>query len=543
MSHIKCEPDKTHILLSFTCLTIFEFDRKEMQKEIQGGEYLQTDLTVYRQLFLNAVEGMILVNHRGEIIEINPRISEMFGYDQEELLGQRVEVLIPDSLRKSHTQSREKFHSNPENRAMGIGMNLSGQKKDGSVFPVEISLNHFGAGNDLRIMALISDISKRVEIENKIKELNEKLEEKVEKRSQQLLQSQNLYVAIARNFPDGTISVFDKDLNYVFFEGKELYQAGIESDKLIGTSIKDRLPADVKDKIIAHLDDVFKGKSGSIEFETKDQVFEFNAVPLPKSDDSIEQILVVERNVTKQKRAENEILNALAQEKALNELKSRFVSMASHEFRTPLSTVLSSVSLIQKYNDADNTEKIGKHVGRIKTSIQNLTGILNDFLSLDKLEEGKVRTNLVLVNLKEIIAEITDELELMLKSGQTINESIALEKENVIIDKQILKNILLNLTSNAIKYSPEESEIILDVELKNDLLKICVEDQGIGIPEEEQKHMFERFFRAKNVTNIGGTGLGLNIVKKYVELLNGSIKFKSELGKGTKFTVELPIED
>ena len=507
------------------------------------SQYLQTDITVYRQLFLNAAEGMVLTDHHGVIIEVNPRCSELFGYGMDEMLGQKIELLIPPGEREMHHKHRMNYQKNPQNRAMGLGMNLTAQHKNGSIFPVEVSLNHFGRGDEMRVMALISDISKRVEIENRIKDLNEKLEEKVEKRSQQLLQTQNLYVTIARNFPDGTISVFDKDLNYVFFEGKELYQAGIESDKLLGTSIRERLPEDVKGKVIEHLKKVLTGESGSIEFETKNQVFELNAVPLKNSDGDIDQILVVERNITKQKRAENEILNALAQEKALNELKSRFVSMASHEFRTPLSTVLSSISLIDKYNGTSNYEKIGKHIGRIKSSVQNLTGILNDFLSLDKLEEGKVRTNPVLMNIKDTIADLMDELEAVLKKGQNIHIKCDLEKEEVIIDAQILKNIIINLTSNAIKYSPEESEINLNVRLKDNKLRIQVKDHGIGIPKEEQKHMFERFFRAKNVTNIGGTGLGLNIVRKYVDLLNGNIKFSSELGKGTKFTVELPIED
>jgi len=499
-------------------------------------------ISVYRQFFLNASEGLVLTDYSGVILEVNPRCSEMFGYEEKELIGKKIELLIPENLRRSHKDQRNSYHKNPENRSMGIGLTLSGQHKNGKKFPVEISLNRFGKGKSMKVMALISDVSERVQIENRIAELNEQLEHKVEERTQELLRSQNLYVAISRNFPDGTISVFDKDLNYVFFEGKELYEAGIESEKLIGTSIKDRLPEDIKRNVIDRLSNVFKGERGVMEFETKNQVFEINAVPLVNPKGLINQILVVERNVTKQKRAEGEILNALNQERALNELKSRFVSMASHEFRTPLSTVLSSISLINKYNAGENKEKINKHVGRIRSSVQNLTGILNDFLSLDKLEEGKISTSRSELRIKDAIDDLIDELEAVLKKGQEMNVKYDIDKEIIRIDTQILKNVLINLTSNAIKYSPEDTEIKMNVKIKGEKLTIKVIDQGIGIPKEEQIHMFERFFRAKNVTNIGGTGLGLNIVKKYVDLLNGDIKFSSELGKGTKFTVQLPLE-
>ena len=358
-----------------------------------------------------------------------------------------------------------------------------------------------------------------------------------------MMQSQNLYFTIARNFPDGTISVFDKDLNYVFFEGKELYQSGLDSRRIIGTSIKDRLPTDIKEKVIDHLAKVFGGDSGVMEFETKGNYYELNAVPLVDDNDKINQILVVERNTTVQKRAEKEMVNALNQERALNELKSRFVSMASHEFRTPLSTILSSISLVDRYQDGENTEKIRKHIGRIKGSVQNLNGILNDFLSLDRLEEGNVRTSPVDFDIKELVADLIDEMEATLKKGQKIIVDEDCETEILHEDAKIIKNILINLTSNAIKYSNENQNIGLAVQVKNNVLKLTITDHGIGIPADEQHHLFSRFFRARNVTNIEGTGLGLNIVRKYVALLNGEVEYTSKTGKGTTFVVTLPMKE
>lgn len=240
----------------------------------------------------------------------------------------------------------------------------------------------------------------------------------------------------------------------------------------------------------------------------------------------------------RQKKAEAEVRKALEKEKELNELKSRFVTLASHEFRTPLSTILSSASLIGKYNEKGHPEKADKHIQRIKTSVANLTGILNDFLSLSKLEEGILANHPTNFNLHELCTEVFEEMNSVLKKAQKL--SLLFEgPEAVYIDRNILKNILLNLLSNSIKYS-EKGTIVLDVRESAHSIIFTIKDEGIGIPEEEQQFLFTRFFRAKNAGNIQGTGLGLNIVKRYVELLEGNISVESKLEHGTTFIIEIP---
>jgi PAS domain S-box-containing protein len=240
----------------------------------------------------------------------------------------------------------------------------------------------------------------------------------------------------------------------------------------------------------------------------------------------------------KQKQAEVEVRKALEKEKELNDLKSKFVTLASHEFRTPLSTILSSTSLIAKYIEMDEKDKTDKHIQRIKSSVTNLTVILNDFLSLSKLEEGIVSNSPCEFNLHDLGDEIKEELVPGLKEKQEI---IVLHTgpEEVYLDKNVIKNILLNLVSNAIKYS-NEGIITLSIAVNNTNIILTVKDEGMGIPEEDKALLFTRFFRAQNAGNIQGTGLGLNIVKRYVELLNGFISMESTLGKGTSFTVEIP---
>lgn len=241
---------------------------------------------------------------------------------------------------------------------------------------------------------------------------------------------------------------------------------------------------------------------------------------------------------TKQKEAEAEVRKSLEKERELNELKSRFVTLASHEFRTPLSTILSSVTLIAKYEEIGDKEKMNKHIHRIKTCVAELTVILNDFLSLSKLEEGVVTNTPSEFNIYLLSKDIQDEMQSMLKDAQTFT-CVHTGPEMIYLDKNIVKNILLNMISNAIKYS-EEGPIELSVTANNTNIIFKIKDQGIGISDADKPLLFTRFFRAHNVANIQGTGLGLNIVKRYVELLNGYISVESQLGKGSTFTIEIP---
>lgn len=248
----------------------------------------------------------------------------------------------------------------------------------------------------------------------------------------------------------------------------------------------------------------------------------------------------LERANKELRQAEEEVRVALTKEKELNELKSRFVSMASHEFRTPLSTILTSLTLLEKYTEKTNQEKGDKHFGRIRSNVKHLTNLLNDFLSIDKLQEGKTELNLVDVDIVELLTDLREELEQFKKSEQIIHLDIP-HSLTMHSDSNILKNILLNLGSNAIKYSPDGKTIYLKVWTDSNDVFFEVKDEGIGIPEEDQVHLFERFFRAANSTNITGTGLGLNIVKHYVELLSGTISFSSIYQKGSTFTITFSL--
>jgi signal transduction histidine kinase len=249
--------------------------------------------------------------------------------------------------------------------------------------------------------------------------------------------------------------------------------------------------------------------------------------------------LILEEAIEELEKTKKELYNALEKERDLNELKSRFVSMASHEFRTPLTTIMSSLALVTKFGQMNDKENQEKYIAKIKTSINNLTNILDDFLSVSRLEEGKVRNAPEDIDLREFIGCIVAEMRTFATEGQ----QLIYEHTGgtfAVVDQKLLKAIMLNLISNAVKFSPERKPITISSSINKSTVKIAVKDQGIGISKADQKHLFERFFRGKNATYIQGTGLGLNIINQYVELMQGTVEFESEENKGTVFTLTIP---
>ncbi|HTA82933.1 MAG TPA: PAS domain-containing sensor histidine kinase [Bacteroidia bacterium] len=344
------------------------------------------------------------------------------------------------------------------------------------------------------------------------------------------------------------IIISDNNGNIVTVNPEAEKQFGYSINELIGKSISTLFPErfrqghlDRKREINAHPETrlmiramaVFGLRKDATEFPVEVSISSFNTADGPLVVcfilDTTE--LILQRELTK----------ALEREMELNELKSRFVAMASHEFRTPLSTIMSSVALVEKYDDPSQKEDKIRHINRIRSTVKNLTNILTDFLSLDKLESGLVRVNPAVFRLDKFCAEVVEEIRVVVKPGQQINYLYAATIRDVNMDQNLLRNILTNLLNNAIKYSPEKSYIDFSVSNTGDELIMSVKDSGVGIPEADKPFMFDRFFRAKNVSTIQGTGLGLNIVKRYVDLMKGRIDFVSEENKGTTFTVKLPL--
>lgn len=238
--------------------------------------------------------------------------------------------------------------------------------------------------------------------------------------------------------------------------------------------------------------------------------------------------------------AENKANISLKKERELNELKTKFLSLVSHEFKTPLSGILTSSMLLAKYKLTEQQKKREKHLSVINSKVHYLNNILNDFLSVEKLEKGEIKYNLTSFKLKQVVNETINGVELLLKNGQEIVLDSDIEAVLLYQDEKIIDLTLSNLLSNAIKYSPENTKIFISITQNYETTIITVKDEGFGIPEQDQKNIFQRYFRAENALLNQGTGIGLNIVKSHLENLGGKISFISEENIGSTFTIEIP---
>jgi PAS domain S-box-containing protein len=260
---------------------------------------------------------------------------------------------------------------------------------------------------------------------------------------------------------------------------------------------------------------------------------------------TINQLKEVNRNYKKELNRrigiEIKLKEALKKEKELYELKSKFLSLVSHEFKTPLSGILTSAILLEKYQLTEDQKKRDKHLNTITSKVQYLNNVLNDFISLERLDSSNENYKFKNFNLSKVINEVVYNANMLLKSGQRINIPPNTSDYVLYQDEKILEIILSVVIYNAIKYSPENSEIDLEISKNTKNIIFTIKDQGMGIPKNDQKFVYNRYFRGENVLNIQGTGIGLNIVKEHLKNLGGTINFISTENKGSVFFVQLPL--
>ncbi len=537
------------------------------------------DSNTFRELFNYASVGILITDARGEIQMANKYIEHQFGYGEDELMGQKIEILIPTRSRERHIEHRERFSNDPHSRPMGLGMELSGQKKNGTEFPVEVSLGHYRIGSESYSLAFVNDITQRKETEQAIKQLNLHLEEKVKEGSQSLaftiaqlgeqmqetdrkdieLQRANTFLNNIWNHAGAIIIVYDKEGIVEFFNPAAERALGYTVSEIVNihpftlfhhpAEMMERaaqLTAEIGRNVAPNIDlfqtliSLNRGAGQEWHLVRKDgsQFFvSLDITPLKDANQSVSSYLSIAIDMSEKKMAEVELRAALEKEKDLNELKSRFVSMASHEFRTPLSAVLSSAYLLSKYTTTEEQASRDKHIQRIVASVSTLTEILNDFLSVGKIEEGNIHPKYAEYDIARQVSDVLQEMQHLLKKDQRV-VTVHAGSPMVVLDSSMMKHIISNLLSNAIKFSPEVAEIEVKMEHTAECFFFSVKDRGIGIPKEDQENLFKRFFRSSNVINIQGTGLGLHIVKKYTELMDGEITCDSEIGRGTQFTIK-----
>ena len=376
--------------------------RKQTELKLRNSE------AQFRSVLESAAEGILLTDSTGAILLVNRRVEELFGYTREELFGQSVDMLLVDAQRTLHAAHRQDYYAEPASRSMGIGMEVFGQRKDGSMFPIEVSLSYMRNDGELQVMALVSDISERKQIE------------------QERLDNQRIQLEVN-------------------------------------------------------------------------------------------------------------------QEREIIALRQQFMSMVSHEFRTPLTVIASSTEILQHYDDRLSRERRMEKLQVINGQVRAMVTLLDDILALNKIQAGVSDFSPETLDLLALCMTILNNVKIMDQDRHHFIFDSQSASTPILADRRLLEHCITNLLSNAVKYSPPETSIRLSLSSNGNSVNLEVGDQGIGIPVEDQQHLFEPFYRAHNARKIDGTGLGLAIVKHNVEQHGGTITCRSAEGKGTTFSIHLPI--
>jgi PAS domain S-box-containing protein len=466
------------------------------------------------------------------IIYCNPAFQKLTGYSKEEILHKNCRFLQKDD-REQEAISKLK---NAIEKGESCQVTLRNYKKDGTLF-----------WNDLHITPIINSKGIATNYIGILSDITDKKNTEEEK------------IHLAK--------IFDESLNEIYvFDAKTLKFINVNygAQKNIGytlEALKKMTPIDIKPKFselqfrkeLALLDNDNVEK---IEFETVHQRKSGSTYPvnvhvqrstLGDKDVYVAIILDIteQKNYTKKleetvaKRTE-ELKTALVAEKDLNELKTKFLSLVSHEFKTPLSGILTSTMLLSKYTKEDQQEKRDKHIKTITDEVHHLNNILTDFLSIERLDKGKYNYKFSTFKVSKVINEVIYNANMLLKEGQHINYPDNIDDLSLYQDEKIIELALSNLLQNAIKYSKENTAIDIDVTQTKEFTIFKVIDQGIGIPLKDQKNIFNRYFRAENAVLTQGTGIGLNIAKDHINNLKGEIYFESTENKGSTFTIEIP---
>lgn len=517
-------------------------DLTEVLQQLKISNHQLEKIQAFQKAILDNAGAMIIATDgNGLITFFNNEASLSTGYDEEEVINKTTPLLFHDKReidKRRHELSEEFGEIIEDDFAVLVAKAKRGTheeeeftyiRRDKTSFPVSLTITAV-KDNDEKIigfMGVAIDVAERRKAEDELRRIKK------------------LFLQLLRNYPDGIISIIDDKYKFVFTGGELHGRLGTDQEKLLGADIYPNFGESLRDFIIAKVSNVFLTGNTvpnlELPYTITGETYMMDAFPLVEGNGSVNRVGVIIRNISGLKKTEEGLRDALEKERELGELKSRFVSMASHEFRTPLSTVLSSSYLIGKYNTTEEQPKREKHLQRIVSSVGLLTEILNDFLSLGKIEEGKIQVKFSDFSIKEMVNETIKEMDQSIKKDQEISYKHQGSAE-VFLDSSLLKFIIMNLVSNASKFSSEGASIEIKTVNENQCILLSVKDHGIGISKPDQQHLMERFFRGDNATNIQGTGLGLHIVAKYTELMNGTIEWKSELEEGTEFIITFKSE-
>ncbi len=487
----------------------------------------------FRQIFDTAPDAMVIVDAEGAIVLVNQQVERLFGFAREELLGQKIEVLVPRRYRDRHTRDRAKFTSAPSSRAMGSGLELYGMHRDGREFPVEISLSPVSVAQGKVVAASIRDVS-----------LQRQLQAKTNRLQQDLLS--------AIDSIEGSFFIWDAEDCLVVSnnQARTHWGGGLQG------SLNGRPWSEVIDANIAV--GAFDTEDLSVQ-AFRERLAQYHQKPagaFSARTASGRSVRLVERrtpeggtvglitDVTDDMQRERELQQARSEAEAASSAKSEFLSSMSHELRTPLNAVLGFAQLLQRDKKTPLSPRHLERVEHILRGGEHLLHLIDDVLDLARIEAGRVPVSVEPVSIPAVLEEVQATMSSMAERAAIalqLRLPVELVLPEVNADRTRLKQILTNFTSNAIKYGRHGGNVCIDAEWREGVVRLTVRDDGMGIAEEQQHKIFEPFQRAGQESGaIEGTGIGLTISKRLAELMGGRVGFESTLHQGSAFWVEFP---
>lgn len=479
-----------------------------------------------------APDPMVVVDQSGRIVLINAQAEQVFGYDRDELVGQEIELLIPDRFRTSHVGQREGYFASPKIRLMGNGLELYGRKRDGTEFPVEVSLSPLVTAEGRWVSASVRDVTERKKSEQEVRRIQEHLLSAVEsiqgafaifdKRDRLVLCNSTYRQAVGTEIPGEIVGR----------QAREIYEASITGGEL---DLEGESPATLLERFMAY----HQNPVGAMELRASDgrRLRKVNRRTLDGG------AVVLVEDVTEHFEREAELLRAREQAESANLAKSEFLSSMSHELRTPLNAILGFAQLLQRDRKEPLSERHRERIQHVIKGGEHLLHLIDDVLDLSRIETGHVLISAEPFGLAEVLDEVKSTLDPMAERAgiDLVVSPLPRKTPELFGDRTRFKQVLMNFGSNAIKYGRQGGSATLVTDLLGTRVRVTVRDDGIGIPADKQSRVFEPFHRAGQETGpIEGTGIGLSISKKLAELMGGCVGFRSSEGAGSEFWVEMP---
>ncbi len=481
----------------------------------------------YRELVESAPDGIIVTDRTGTIRVVNRQAERMFGYARDQLIGQRIEMLIPSRFRERHPSHIRTYETAPRSRPMGSGLDLYGRRSDGSEFPVEISLSPIEVKDGMMFSAAIRDVSDRKRIEAEARRANAYLLSAVDSIQDafSLYDEEDRVVLVNSAFRHLVAgSVFGKSFEAIVDAMLPMLDPG------------DTTPDELRARWIAY----HRDPQGTFDLRTRTGRM-MRVTERATAERGTVSLIV---DITQDQLREQELQRAHTQAQSASTAKSEFLASMSHELRTPLNAILGFAQLLQRDRKQPLSERQLDRLGHVLSGGEHLLRLIDEVLDLARIEAGRITISPEPVGVAEVISEVQSTLEPLATRAHVklTADPVPASVPPVVADRTRLAQILMNFGSNAIKYNRSGGHAVFRTTRAGSHVRITVVDDGIGIPADKRARVFEPFQRAgQEAGPIEGTGIGLSISKRLAELMNGTVGFTSETDKGSQFWVDVPV--